>query len=304
MELFSANRKAPDFTGINAWLNTKPLTMSELKGKVVLVDFWTYTCINCLRTLPYIRAWHEKYAKKGLVIVGVHAPEFEFEGKLENVKDAVKRLNVKWPVALDSDMATWNAFSNHYWPAKYLVDKNGVIRYTHFGEGGYKETERQIQQLLGIKESLGEETQPSYTAGQSPETYAGSARGEIGSSGVCLPGGACRYLDQGKHERDIIYLQGEWHQEKEHVEGTGHFAYKFFAKEVNIVIDPLKTKSVDVTIDGKPIADSDGGSDVKNGKLALDSRRMYNVFRSKKPREAELRILPKTAIRAFALTFG
>jgi thiol-disulfide isomerase/thioredoxin len=141
-------KKAPEFEKVTGYINTKPTSLADLKGKVVLVDFWTYSCINCIRTIPYLVDWNEKYADKGLVIVGVHAPEFEFEKNADNVKDAVKRFGIKYPVIQDNDKGTWNAYENQYWPRKYLIDHEGYVRYDHIGEGGYTETERVIQALL------------------------------------------------------------------------------------------------------------------------------------------------------------
>ena len=143
---------APEFAKIEKWLNTEPLTISSLRGKVVLVDFWTYTCINCIRTLPYVKSWHEKYKDKGLVVVGVHTPEFPFERSTPNVVDALKKFGIEYPVAQDNRYATWGAYRNRYWPAAYLIDKQGRIVYTHFGEGNYKETEATIQKLLAQPE--------------------------------------------------------------------------------------------------------------------------------------------------------
>ncbi|OZI67051.1 thioredoxin family protein [Bordetella genomosp. 11] len=140
--------QAPGFTGIEKWLNSPPLDLASLRGKVVLVDFWTYTCINCIHTLPYVKAWHEKYKDSGLVVVGVHTPEFPFERSTRNVEDAIKRFGIAYPVAQDNQYATWDAYRNRYWPAFYLIDKQGRIVYTHFGEGRYKETEAMIQQAL------------------------------------------------------------------------------------------------------------------------------------------------------------
>src|SRR3989338_2253577 len=137
--------KAPEFAGIATWINSEPLTLEELKGKVVLVDFWTYSCINCIRTLPYLKDWHEKYADDGLVIIGVHAPEFEFEKDEKNVQKAINDFGLKYPIVQDNDFATWRAYNNRYWPAKYFIDKEGYIRYTHFGEGAYDESEKVIQ---------------------------------------------------------------------------------------------------------------------------------------------------------------
>ena len=140
--------QAPEFTGIDNWLNSPPLSMQQLRGKVVLVDFWTYTCINCIRTLPYVKSWHEKYKDKGLVVVGVHTPEYPFERSTSNVQSAIKRLGIPYPVAQDNRYATWQAYSNQYWPAVYLIDKQGRVVYTHFGEGAYQETEAKIRALL------------------------------------------------------------------------------------------------------------------------------------------------------------
>ena len=140
--------QAPDFQGIANWINSDPLTMEELRGKVVLIDFWTYTCVNCIRTMPYLKRWHAKYADKGLIIVGVHSPEFEFEKLTPNVVDRANTFGLTYPIAQDNDFATWRAYSNRAWPAKYLVDKDGVVRYKHFGEGSYNETEQQIRELL------------------------------------------------------------------------------------------------------------------------------------------------------------
>lgn len=139
---------APEFTGIQQWLNSEPLTMRQLRGKVVLVDFWTYTCINCIRTLPYVKSWHEKYKDQGLVVVGVHTPEYPFERSTDNVKTAIKRFDITYPVAQDNKYATWSAYNNQYWPAVYLIDKQGKVVYQHFGEGAYAATEAKIRTLL------------------------------------------------------------------------------------------------------------------------------------------------------------
>ena len=190
--------RLPPFSGATGWLNSPPLTTDELRGKVVLVDFWTYSCINWLRTLGYVRAWSEKYADQGLVVVGVHTPEFPFERDVDNVRQAVKEMRVEYPVALDSDYAIWEAFSNAYWPAVYIADENGRIRYHHFGEGAYEECERVIQQLLreagdeGIPDDLvvvaddGFEAQADWSNLESRETYLGYDQGQNFAS----PGGA------------------------------------------------------------------------------------------------------------------
>ena len=167
---------APEFISGGQWFNSEPLSINKLRGNVVLVDFWTYTCINCIRTLPYLKNWHAKYKDKGLVIVGVHTPEFEFEKEAKNVEKAIKDFDLQYPIMQDNDYATWNAYSNRYWPAKYLVDKNGVIQYTHFGEGDYDETEKKIQELLALDMAI---DNPTYQIqSRTPEIYLGAARGD------------------------------------------------------------------------------------------------------------------------------
>lgn len=171
-------RRAPEIKGITHWINSEPLTIAGLKGKVVLVDFWTYSCINCIRTQPYLNAWYAKYKDKGLEIIGVHTPEFEFEKNIPNVERAVKDEKITYPVAMDNNYATWNAFDNHYWPAKYLIDQNGQIVYTHFGEGDYDEIEQKVQALLGLNDKMVEVIGILQAqAGQTAETYLGYERG-------------------------------------------------------------------------------------------------------------------------------
>ncbi|MEK9179194.1 MAG: redoxin family protein, partial [Patescibacteria group bacterium] len=213
---------APEFAGISNWLNSKrPLTMQELRGRVVLVDFWTYTCINCIRTLPYIKEWHKKYASKGLVVIGVHTPEFEFEKKKENVQNAISQYELTYPVAQDNNYSTWNAFNNQYWPAKYLIDKNGTIRYTHFGEGNYEETERVIQELLGEKVTTNQESVLSVpsllydNAPLTPETYLGFSR-----------------ADRYTNTKDVIplhfvRLSGEWNSQSEYIQSGKNSEWKY-----------------------------------------------------------------------------
>lgn len=173
---------APDFVDITHWLNTdKPLTMKDLRGKVVLVDFWTYTCINCIRTLPHVTAWYDKYHNKGFTVIGVHTPEFEFEKNTGNVQDAIKRYNIHYPVAQDNNYSTWNNYNNQYWPAEYLIDANGNIRHTHFGEGEYNQTEQYIQDLLDeagktVTASVTQLPDQTPQGLISPETYVGTGR--------------------------------------------------------------------------------------------------------------------------------
>ncbi len=296
--VFKARIKAPDFVGIKAWLNSKPLRMEKLRGKVVLVDFWTYTCINCMRTLPYLKKWHEKYAKKGLVIVGVHSPEFEFEKSGESVKDAVKKFGIKYPVAVDSDMQTWRAFDNHYWPAKFLVDRDGFISYVHFGEGNNAQTEMAIQMQLGLKSKLEKDAFPGYMFDQSPETYTGFARNfGLGSGLVCDQSGCNVYVDPGNHAMNIVYPHGQWAQEKEYLElkkAPGRISYRFNAREANIVMSPVgKNCKAEIYIDEK-----------RTGEITIGGPDMYKVFQDKKYGDRELALIFNGKVRVYAFTFG
>lgn len=296
--MFGVKVKAPEFKGIKTWINTKPLKMKKLKGKVVLVDFWTYTCINCIRTIPYLKKWHQKYAKKGLVIIGVHSPEFGFEKKPENVKKAVKEFGIKYPVAMDSNMETWRAFDNQYWPAKFLIDPEGYIIHVNFGEGQYEQTEKEMQYLLGVSKKLEQETRPGYMFDQSPETYAGFARNlGLGSGLVCDKKGCNRYLDDGHHGPNIIYPDGYWEQEKEYLElkkSPGKLSYRFNAREVNIVMEPIGKKvKADIFVDYK-----------KKKSIVIDKSKMYNVFKNKKYKDRELGIVFHGKVRVFVYTFG
>ncbi len=296
--MFDLKVMSPEIKGIKAWINSKPLTIEKLKGKVVLVDFWTYTCINCIRSLPYLKQWHSKYAKKGLVIIGVHSPEFGFEKKVENVKKAVKEFGIKYPVAVDSDKATWDSFDNEYWPAKYLIDKEGYIADIHFGEGNYTAMEKSIQQQLGISQRPGKEEYPGYMPDQSPETYAGFARNfGLGSGLVCDKRGCNVYVDSGRHERNTIYPDGWWVQEREYLElkkPPGRMAYRFYARQTNMVMAPVsKPVKADVYINNK-----------KTKSIRIDAPSMYTVFTSKKYQERELSVRFHGKVRVFAYTFG
>lgn len=291
-------KTVPEIQGITSWINSEPLTFEQQRGKVVLVDFWTYTCVNCIRTLPYLKAWHDKYADKGLVIVGVHAPEFEFEKNRENVTNAVEEFEIKYPVAQDNDMETWRAFDNMYWPAKYLVDKDGLIRYTHFGEGAYAETEEWIRGLLAETgadlsdvpaDTLPEPVPDSNALNADPEQaltrelYAGYER----NYGTLLSRSAppyilheeyyekqdeaIEYTDPGGHKNHFLYLQGLWRNEAErivHARETANYedylAVQFYATSVNAVMAPMNSSPVHVrvTLNDAPVADEAAGADV------------------------------------------
>jgi thiol-disulfide isomerase/thioredoxin len=255
--------KAPEFAQLDGYINTynnSPLTLSSLKGKVVLVDFWTYSCINCIRTIPYINDWNQKYADKGLVIIGVHSPEFEFEKNYDNVKAAVQRLGITYPVILDSDHGTWNAYGNQYWPRHYLIDSQGYIRDNHIGEGGYDQTEKAIQSLLaeraaqmGMKE-ISFDTKPTtlikpkslqsvdLTQATTPEIYLGynKARAPIGNPEGFKPDQTISYSisPNTSFKPSIVYLQGNWKNNPDNMElqsDTGRIALIYYAKSVNMV---------------------------------------------------------------------
>ena len=299
--------RAPEFVGVNRWLNSEPLTMESLRGSVVLVDFWTYTCVNCIRTLPYLRDWHAKYAERGLSLIGVHTPEFEYEKVTENVISASEELAVVWPVAQDNDFRTWRAYNNRYWPAKYLIDANGVVRYTHFGEGAYDETERLIRELLeeagadvsdiAVNPDRGPEADPrAYEAStsddrQTREIYGGTDR-NFSPRGFYIypdshpqfyenPTGSMQfYRDPGIHINQFLYLNGAWRSDHEsiiHARATESLedwiALRFLARTVNIVVGfPEGTEpfEVDVFIADLPPADADPGVELDYRPLTED----------------------------------
>lgn len=250
----SKYEKAPNFIIIEKWINSEPLSIEDLRGKVVLVDFWTYTCINCIRTLPYLKSWDEKYRDKGLVIVGVHTPEFNFEKKYENVLKAVNDYQLKYPVALDNAYATWNAYQNRYWPHKYLADIDGFIRYDHIGEGNYEETEKMIQKLLeermerlDRKNGVGVDiTKPNESVDvdflnvRTPEIYFGYhfSRGNFGNEEGLKAGGIIDYKLPLSIKPNNVYLEGKWKNNEDNMElvsDEGALLLIFQAKAVNIV---------------------------------------------------------------------
>lgn len=231
--------KAPELTGIAAWINSNPLTMESLRGKVVLVDFWTYSCINCIRTQPYLNAWYDKYKKDGLVIIGIHAPEFAFEKTENNVREASQKAWIKYPVALDNDFQTWNAYANRYWPAKYLIDQNGNIVYKHFWEGKYAETEQKIQELLGAKKELEQEIEKIWQK-KTPETYLGTNRSERRNIQCQKKPWYCDGSVLALNEWTINDNSGSWSVESEYIEAvagslTAQLFLRFSAKQVFVV---------------------------------------------------------------------
>ena len=298
-------KKAPDFAKITGYINTEEgqsINLKDLKGKVVLVDFWTYSCINCIRTLPYLVDWNEKYADKGLVIVGVHSPEFEFEKNIDNVKAAVQKYGIKYPVIQDNDKGTWDAYQNRYWPRKYLVDNEGYIRYDHIGEGGYAETEKVIQSLLveraaqtGISAiNLNTNTNTTtpenvqtvdFTKVKTPELYFGYefARAPLGNSEGFRPNQTITYSIPHRSELrpNTIYLIGDWKNNADNMElqsDTGSIALAYSAKSVNIVAGGEgEGEELSISEDGVALTNKSGIDLSEQGKLVVDGQRLYNL---------------------------
>ena len=285
---------APDFVGIGNWLNSTPLTLGALEGKVILVDFWTYSCINCIRTLPFVTGWYEKYKDQGLVVVGIHTPEFEFEKKTENVANAIKMFGINYPVAQDNNYSTWNNYNNSYWPAKYLIDKDGHLRYQHSGEGLYAETEKAIQTLLAetgrpVPQEILSMPDQTPRIRLTPETYLGKSRMKIFSP-------------------DFKYL-GEWNIENEFGESSpgSSLELDFYANKVFLVITPNSpTDIITVSLDGMTISDDVAGKDVFDGKVLLDTARLYELINLRgNPGTHVLRLdFGSKGTKVFAFTFG
>jgi len=307
---------APEIGGIRAWINSGPLTIQELRGKVVLVDFWTYTCINCIRTFPFLKIWHSRYADDGLVIIGIHTPEFDFEKNLDNVEQATRDNGILWPVAMDNDYVTWRNYSNHFWPAKYLIDREGVVRYTHFGEGAYAETETNIRELLAeAGADLGnndgsllsdQNLDPDYLNARNAEVtrelYAGYERGN--QDALYGQGGYVRQLEYYEDQDatvyfqapeqlfpNLIYFNGFWvigPESARHGQDTDNYedylSLVYSARTVNVVltVDPGEAYDVRVTVNGEYLTQENKGSDVTIGPdgesfLSVTEPRMYNV---------------------------
>ena len=317
----SHNSKAPDLVGISGYVNTNPEDLKNaMKNKVVLYDFWTYSCINCIRTLPYITAWNEKYADKGLLIIGVHSPEFEFEKDINNVKNAVQKYGIKYPVVLDSDHQTWSAFSNQYWPREYITDYQGYIRHDHIGEGNYDETEKVIQQLLDERsQHLGLNVvadQPlvnipehQFSSFQTPELYFGydfaQGRNYLGNSEGFNPGQTITYSLPDKQNSDHYYLEGKWQNLSDSmklVSDNGKIVLSYSAKSVHIVA--ANESTLQILLDGNPIKPQDSGDDVQNGTVHISENRLYNIVSTNQAGQHTLTILAKPGFQMFTFTFG
>jgi thiol-disulfide isomerase/thioredoxin len=317
--------RLPALDGATAWLNSEPLTPAGLRGKVVLVDFWTYTCINWLRTLPYVRAWAEKYHDHGLVVIGVHTPEFPFEHDLENVRRAAKDMRVEYPIAIDNEYAVWRAFNNHYWPALYFVDAQGRIRHHQFGEGDYEQSELILQQLLaeaGIGaidhdlvsvDARGAEAAAEWDQLASGETYVGSERAEsFASPGGALVGERRVYAVPARLSRNAWALSGEWTVERGFAAlnvANGRIVYRFHARDLHLVMGPAArgaSMRFRVLIDGQAPGEAHGSDVDAQGNGVVSEQRLYQLIRQPMPivdRQFEIEFLD-AGVQAFAFTFG
>jgi len=315
----------PSLAGATGWLNSPPLTEAGLRGKVVLLDVWTYTCINWLRTLPYVRAWAEKYKTQGLVVIGVHSPEFGFEKNVDNIRRAAKDMSVEYPIAIDSDFAIWRALNNEYWPALYIVDTQGRIRHHQFGEGGYEQSERIIQQLLaeagnaGIGRDLvsvdarGAEVAADWDSLRSPENYVGYGRAESFAS----PGGAVRdkphvYAAPARLRLNAFALSGDWTVGRQATalnKPNGRIVYRFHARDLHLVMGPAARGTAvrfRVLIDGRPPGAAHGIDVDEQGNGTVTEQRLHQLIRQAQPiadRQFEIEFLD-SGVEAFAFTFG
>ena len=316
-------KKAPDLVGIAYYLNTTPEKLAEdMKGKVVLYDIWTYSCINCIRTLPYITAWDEKYSDEGLLIIGIHSPEFEFEKNKENVEHAIEKYGIKYPVVMDNDWETWKAFENRYWPRKYLADYEGYIRYDHIGEGDYQETEKVIQQLLEERSSaMGTTiaaTKPlvdlqefEHTSFRTPELYFGykfiQGRNQLGNPEGFNPDRVITYEEPSSLDLHKFYLVGNWANLEDNMKlesNSGSIKLLYHAKEVNIV--SANSARLEIFLDGKPLSSENAGTDIDmENIIKVSEPRLYNIISSPDSATHELEIkVNQKGFEIYTFTFG
>jgi len=304
---------APEITGITHWINSEPLTLSALKGKVVLIDFWTYSCVNCVRTFPFLKDWDSKYKDQGLVIIGVHTPEFAFEHETSNVEQAVKRFGIEYPVAQDNDYGTWRAYNNHYWPAEFLIGPNGHLRYTHFGEGHYDVTEMAIQTLLeeagySVDQSLSDMNTAGFTQNQTPETYVGMGRQQNFSSPEnIVTGEASSYTIPDSLPLHHFAVSGTWQFEPEYAKVTEagvKLELHFFAKDVYLVMDSEQPKTATVTLisPDQPNQTEDLNPERQ---VMIDQARLYHLVALDKAQEGTVVLqFDQPGVEVYSFTFG
>ena len=316
--------KLPSLVGAIAWLNSQPLTVDELRGKVVLINFWTYTCINWLRQLPYVRAWAEKYKDQGLVVIGIHTPEFEFEKNIDNVRRASTEMKIDYPIAVDNDYAVWRAFGNRYWPALYFVDTQGRIRHHQFGEGEYERSERVIQQLLSESgtdrvgqemvevDARGFEAAADWDSLKSPENYLGYERTENFASPGAVLNKRRLYTAPAQLNRNQWALSGDWTIGKQAIvlnKSGGRIACRFHARDLHLVMGPTAPGTsvrFRVLVDGQPAVAARGLDIDGRGEGTVTEQRLYQLVRQPQPitdREFEIEFLD-SGVEAFAFTFG
>ena len=319
----SGNGLLPGFEGAAGWLNSPPLSAAELRGKVVLVDFWTYTCINWLRTLAYVRAWAERYERRGLVVVGVHTPEFPFERDPDNVRRAVADMDVSYPVALDPRYEVWRAFGNHYWPAVYVADADGRIRHRHFGEGGYEECERVVQRLLGetgyedVPEGLvsvvptGFEVQADWGNLESPETYLGYEQAQSFADSPALDR-PHTYVASDRLPLNAWALSGDWTIRRGASvlnAADGRILFRFHARDAHLVLGPPEGGApvpFRVLLDGEPPGDAAGLDVDAGGRGTVERQRLYGLIRQRDridDRTLEI-VFEAPGVEAYVFTFG
>ncbi len=326
----TADNRFPQYREItrpSGFVNTSSITLGELVGKkVILVDFMTYSCINCIRTFPYLNAWYDKYKDQGLEIVGIHTPEFAFEKNIDNVRAAMKRYGITFPVVLDNDYGTWGAYANNYWPRKYLIDLNGRIVYDHIGEGGYEETEEKIQELLRMKAATDSqavnriptgtvqvEASDAPSTNQSPETYFGSDRNSFLGNGIAGRQGPQTFTPFTTVHPNTLYLSGSWNIQREHAEALrtpARITYRFTGRNVFFVASAPREMHVKITLDGKPLTQEQAGADARvEGNMSyalIGDERLYHLIENKTgsgEHVLELEI-ESPGLNAYTFTFG
>lgn len=314
--------RAPEIGRV--WLNSAPLNLRQLRGKVILIDFWDYTCVNCLRTLPYVQGWHLRYGDMGLVVIGIHTPEFTFAQYEANVERGIQEFGLTYPIVIDSNYELWQAFANRYWPAKYLIDKDGYIRYAHFGEGAYAETETQLQNLLRevnpnaqfppVMQPVRDSDVPGAICYQpTPELYLGHRRGRIGNEGGFIEDETANYGFTGDLKDQVFYLRGRWHASAEYISfvgGEGSIVLRYEAAAVNLVMGSGEDSPIEVEVlqDGRPLTQAQATPDVRISKLMtflrVERPRMYAMVDNHSFGVHLLELRCKTpGLRAYAFTF-